>query len=255
MALTQKSLFLYGLQVTANNSSIDFKVAIGGPVLQATVPVGFYSLGDLLDAVVVAMASVVTGGSFTATTDRSFSSGTQNRTTIATSGSYLSLLFASGSRTASTIAPLLGFPIVDQTGALSYTGTSSAGTLLQPTWWGKNYRDPNMLRTNFGSLNISANGTKEAITYQIQQFFQVQFDYEPFTAIQNGWTPFLTWAIQQQPLEFTPQITQPNVVYDCTLETTDAASDGLGYELIEMVSEGLPFLYSTGMLKFRMKVD
>lgn len=255
MALKQKSLFLYGLQVTPSNSSLDFKASSLGPVLQASIPIGFYSLGDLLDAVVSAMAAVDTVNIYTCTADRSFAGGTQNRVTISTSGAFLSLLFASGPRTASTIASLLGFAVADQTGATTYTGTASAGTLLQPVWWGKNYRDPDMLRTNFGSLNISANGTKEAITYQIQEFFQVQFDYEPFATVANSWQPFLTWAIQQQALEFTPDITAPNTVYNCTLESTDADSSGLGYELVEMVDDGFPFLYSTGLLKFRLKVS
>jgi len=254
MALTQKSLFLYGLQVTASNSSLDFKASSLGPTLQATIPIGFYSLGDLMTAIVLAMAAVDTSNIYTCTANRTISGGTQNRVTIATNGAFLSLLFASGSRSASTIAPLIGFPVVDQTGATTYTGTSSAGTTLQPVWWGKNYRDTNMLRTNFGSLNISANGTKEAITYQIQEFFQVQFDYEPFAAVASSWQPFLTWAIQQQPLEFTPEITDPNTFYNCTLESTDADGQGLGYELREMVDDGLPYLYSTGLMKFRLKV-
>jgi hypothetical protein len=254
MALTQKSLFLYNLQVTANNQSLDFKAASGGPTLQATVPIGYYSLTDLCTAVVKAMAAVDAVNTYTCTANRSFSGGTQNRVTIATSGAFLSLLFSSGPRAASNIAALLGFTATDKTGATTYTGTSSCGTTLQPVWWGKDYRDPNMLRTNFGSLNISANGTKEAITYQIQQFIQVRFDYEPYSAVANSWQPFLTWAIQQQPFEFTPQITDPNTVYNVTLESTDAAQDGLGYELVEMTADGLPFLYSTGTLVMRLKV-
>jgi hypothetical protein len=234
---------------------LDFKAASGGSILTATVPIGFYSLGDLLNAIVSAMAAADTVNTYTATANRSYSGGTQNRVTIATSGAYFSMLFNSGPNTSTTIARLIGFAVSDQTGSTSYTGTSSAGTLLQPVWWGKNYRDVNMLRKNFGSLNISANGTKEAITYQIQQFFQVQFDYEPYSAIASSWQPFLTWAVQQQSLEFTPDITNPNTVYNCTLESTEYDSAGLGYEMREMIQEGMPFLYSTGLLKFRLNVN
>ena len=254
MALTQKSLFLYGLQVTSLNSSLDFKAASGGPVLQATIPIGFYSLTDLMNAVVSAMAAVDTTHTYTCTANRAVSGGTQNRVTISTSGTFLSLLFSSGSRSASTIAPLLGFAVADQTGATSYTGTSTAGTALQPVWWGKNYLDTNSLRTNFGSLNISANGTKEAITYQIQQFIEVQFDYEPYAAVVNSWQPFLTWAIQQQGFEFTPDVTNPNTFYNVTLESTEEDSQGLGYRMKEMLPD-MPFLYTTGLLQFRLKVS
>ena len=254
MALTQKSLFLYGLQVTSLNSSLDFKASSTGPVLQATIPIGFYSLTDLINAVVSAMAAVDATNTYTCTANRAVSGGTQNRVTISTSGSFLSLLFSSGSRSASTIAPLLGFAVADQTGATTYTGTATAGTALQPAWWGKSYLDPYSLRTNFGSLNISANGTKEAITYQIQQFYEVQFDYEPYSAVVNSWQPFLTWAIQQQAFEFTPDITNPNVFANVTLESTEEDSQGLGYRMKEMLPD-MPFLYTTGILRFRVKVS
>lgn len=254
MALQQKSLLLYGLQVTALNASLDFVVAMSGPTtLQATIPVGYYSLGDLMEAIVTAMAVVDTVNTYTITANRTYSNGTANRVTIATSGTYLSLLFASGPRTVSTIAPLIGFTVADQTGALTYTGTSSAGTILEPVWWGKNYQDVNMLRTNFGSLNISANGTKEAIIYQIQEFFEVQFDYEPYVNIAASWMPFMTWAIQQSAFEWTPDITAPNTVYDVTLESTEEDGQGLSYRMKEMIPE-MPGLHTTGLLKFRLKV-
>ena len=58
MALTGRSLFLYGFAVTEFNSSIDFRSASLGPVLQATLQVGYYSLSSLADEIVRAMTEV-----------------------------------------------------------------------------------------------------------------------------------------------------------------------------------------------------
>lgn len=254
MALKAKSSFLWGLQVTTLNRSLDFRASPGGPVLLASLQLGFYSLTDLLNEIVRAMAAVDHTNTYTVTSNRSFANGTQNRTTFVTSGTYLDLLFGSGPRAASSCNFLLGFPGTDQTGALTYTGTSSAGTVLVPTMWGYNYLSNKHTKKAFGSLNISATGQKEAIVFQIQQFFQVQFKYEPLQFIDSDWVPFLEWAIQQKPFDFTPEITDPNTAYDVTLETTENDDQGLSYQLTEMLPE-FPNLYDTGLMTFRLKVN
>ena len=190
---------------------------------------------------------------YTVTANRSYSNGTQNRITIFTSGSYLKLLFGSGPRAATSIASLIGFPGSDQSGGTTYTGTQSAGTLLVPTWYAYNYIDLNQYKQVFGNLNISATGQKEAIVFQIQQFFEMEFKYESASMVLNAWSPFMTWAIQQKAFDFTPDITNANTVYNATLESTDEDSKGLGFKFTEMLPE-FPFLYSTGALKLRLKV-
>ena len=132
MALNSLSSFLYGFEVTPNNSSIDFQVVSLGPTLQATLTLGFYSLTGLLAEVSRALQAVDNTNTYTATADRTIAGGTQNRVTIASSGAFFRLLFASGPRTASTSAPLLGYTTTDKTGATSYTGQTSAGTYLIP---------------------------------------------------------------------------------------------------------------------------
>jgi hypothetical protein len=253
MALQSKSLFLYNLQVTTLNRSIDFKAASGGPTLMATVDLGYYSLTDLMNAIAAAMNAADTTNNYTVTADRTVSGGTQNRVTISTSGTFLSLLFGTGPRIASSIAPLIGFPATDQTGSTHYTGTSSTGTILRPTLYGYNYLPPDRDKKAFGAVNISASGLKEAVVFQIQKFFEVQFMYEPNSFVISDWVPFIEWIIQQRPLEFTPEISSPNTVYNCTLESTDADGEGMALEMKEMLPD-YPFTYDTGLLKFRIKV-
>ena len=178
MALVAKSLFLYGFTVTELNSSIDFRAVLAETPRQATLRLGYYSLTSLATEIVRAMQEVDNLNTYTVTADRSYSAGTQNRVTISTSGTFLELLFDTGPRADSTIASLIGFPIVDQTGATSYTGTSTAGTALIPTLAGYNYLGADFMRKNFSVVNVSASGRKESIVWQTQKFWQVQFKYE-----------------------------------------------------------------------------
>lgn len=253
MALTAKTLILYDLQVDSTNFSIDFKISAMGDELMASIEYGFYSLSGLMSAIKIALEEADPSNVYTITADRTQSSGTQNRITISTSGAFLSLLFGSGTRAASTVAPLIGFTSTDKTGATTYTGTSSAGTVLIPTLIGYNYLPPEMYRKVFGSLNISTIGEKEAIVFQVQQFFQMQFKYEPQSYVLSDWTPFINWAIQQAPFEVTPEITSPNTFYDCTLEKTVSDGQGLAHSFKEMLPD-FPFLYDTQLLTFRRKV-
>ena len=253
MALSSKSLFLYGLQVTTLNRSIDFKTSLGGVQLNATLTLGYYSLTDLMKEIKNAFESADPYNTYTVTADRTISGGTQNRVTISTSGSYLSLLFSSGSRNATTIAPLIGFAIADQIGATSYTGITSSGSVVQSTLAGYNYLSTNHIKKVFGSLNVSTTGQKEAVVFQVQEFFEIQFKYEPLIKIDLEWSPLLVWLIQQKPIEFTPEITSPSVFVVCTLEKTGADGKGLGYHLKEMLPN-FPNLFDLGLMTFRKKV-
>lgn len=254
MALKASSMFLYGLQVTPNNRSIDFKSSAMGPELRASLTLGYYSLTDLMAEIATQLHAADPHRVYTVTADRTFANGTQNRVTITTNGTFLSLLFASGSRSASTAAPLIGFSPVDQTGATTYTGTGSAGTVLVPTLTGYNYLSTDHNKKVFGSLNISTTGQKEAIVFQVQEFFQVQFKFEPSVKVTNEWVGLMVWMIQQRPLEFTPEITNPIAFYVCTLEKSSEDGKGLGYKFKEMLPD-FPTLFDTNVMTFRKKVS
>lgn len=259
MALKNRSLFLYGLQVTESNSSIDFRAVALETPRQATLRLGYYSLTSLMEEVVRAMTEVDGTRTYTVTANRSISAGTQNRITISTNGSVLELLFLTGPRNASSSATLLGFNPVDYTGSTTYTGASSAGTAMVPTLTGYNYLSPDKFRKVFGSVNLSASGRKETIIFQVQEFWQVEFKYEPDGPdsdpanfkVSTQWTPLLNWMIQQRPIEFTPDIAlAPNSFFGGTLESTSSDGKGLGFTLREMLPEH-PNFYTTGLMTFR----
>jgi hypothetical protein len=253
MPLRERSLFLYGYEVNEYNRSIDFKTAPAGPELQATLKLGFYSLTTLLLEVKRAMEEADPVHTYAASADRTVSGGTQNRVTVSVAYSYLSLLFGSGSRAGSSAAALLGFTATDKTGAVTYTGSFSSGTILltDPNIPGSDYRPPHLFKENRGAVNRSASGKKEAIVFQVTRYWQVRYKYilESDTV---AWAALLTWMIGQRLIEWTPEVSSPNVFFQGTLESTSEDNKGLGFNLQEMTPSMIG-LYDTGLMKFQVE--
>lgn len=249
MALTSRSLFLYGFQITASNQFITFGTSVlevGMNARTAVLALGFYSLSTLLSEVERALISADPTHIYTATADRTIMSGTQNRVTIATNFTYLSIYFSTGNP--SNPASTLGFSGADLTGATSYTGTSTCGTAFSPNMEGYSFLPIQYMKKNFGVTSISASGLKESIVFSLQQFWQVQFKYIPESSATNDWEPLINWMVQQKELDFTPNITSPGVFYSGTL---DDPGKGLELSLSEMLPN-FPFQYQTPMMKFRL---
>lgn len=250
MALSSLSLMNYGLEVTTLNQNLDFLNVSSGSVNTAVIPLGFYSSSGLAQAVALAMQSVDLVNSYTVSVDRNVLGGTQNRITIASSGTFLTLLFGSGPNLITSIGPLLGFNQADYIGSTTYTGSQSTGTPLIPEFFAYSYLDTNNMAKVFGAVNISTSGLKEAVVFQIQQFIQLSFCHEPFSNLPQ-WTAFFLWAIQQRPFDFIPQISDPSTSFQVTLDKTQYDAQGLGYQMSEELPD-FPNLYQTGPMVYRV---
>lgn len=254
MALRTKSLFLYGFNITESNNALDFQMSSGGPVRLATLRLGTYNLSLLGKEIVRAMKEADPSHNYDVGIDRTYGGGTENRVIISTDHTFMRLLFGTGPRTATSVNPYIGFQSVNYIGATTYTGFSSAGTRLITSKPGYNYLSPDYDQKLFGSVNVSASGVKEAIVYSVQVFWQVQFKHITETEWLAKWQPLLTWMIQQRPIEFTPEISSPDVLFGGTLESTSADGKGLAFKGMEMLPD-FPFLYDTGLMRFRQIVD
>lgn len=256
MALSAKSLFLYGFTVGIQNQNLDFVAVVSGPTLTAKIPLGQYSLSTLLTAIQVAMATADTtsGNIYTAVADRTILGGTQNRVTIASTGAFFSLPFATGPNKNTSIGFLLGFNGLDKTGLTAYTGSTSTGNVLIPKYIGYNFADQSQQAKLFGATNISASGLKEAVVFNTQYFIDVEFRYEPKSRLVPDWVPFRDWAISQAPFDFTPEISNPTVFSPVTLEKSQYGSNGMGFLMKEELPE-YPNEYRTGALNFRVVID
>ena len=255
MALTSQSLFLYGYEITDSNRFLNFKSASLGAELTAMIDPGSYSLTSLLEALEAAMENVDPANNYTLSADRTVGGGLQNRVTIATAGSYLSLLVNSGTNAADGIAETLGFSVAsDLTGSTSYTGTSSTGTSFLTNLVGYNYLSPDFTQKGNSSKNVASSGNQETIVYSVWKYWRAQFKYIPAATALSDWIPFFQWATQGGLVEMTPNVSSPTVFYEGWLDKTGFDNQALGYQMIEMLPD-FPNVYDTGLLTFRMRND
>lgn len=245
-------MFLFGLEVRADNQYLPFRASSGGPILNAQLALGFYSLTSLATQIQTAMRNADPYHTYIVSVNRSVAGGTQNRITISTTGPYLDLLFSSAPLATSSCRDLIAFGIFDYTGNVSYTNGATTGSALVTEWYGNNYQPPEVFRKNFGTVNIATNGEKEAITWNIQRFIGVEFKYEPQAKALVDWQVLIDWMIQQKPFDFTPEITSPATVWEVTLEKSSDDGKGLGFNMKEMLPE-FPFRYTTGPMTFRVR--
>lgn len=253
MALSAKSLFTYKIEVTTLNQNLDFKNASSGPIMTAVIALGFYSPTSLADAIGFALQTQDSTNIYTVSVARNIMGGTQNRVTVATNGTYLSLLFGSGPNVNTSPATLMGFNQVDYVGSTTYTGSQTTGTTLIPTYLGYNYLDDSNMAKVFGAVNVAASGLKEAVTFNVQTFIEVEYKYELKSRLAL-WKDFFYWAQAQKPFDFTPEISSPDTFYNCTLEKTEYQEQGLGWRMPEMLPD-FPNSYQTGALMFRITPD
>jgi len=106
--------------IDATNNKIDFKNTGAGALITATVTPGTYTAATLPAAIQGAMAAVDGANTYTVTY-----AATKGFWSFATSGAFLSLLWASGTNASASLGPSIGFS-ADSTGATSYTSPSIA---------------------------------------------------------------------------------------------------------------------------------
>ena len=257
--LKDRALFLYGFDITQFNRYINFKSAALGPELTATLDVGNYTCTQLLAHIASKMSTADGVNIYTLSIDRTINSGTENRIHIETNGSYLDVLFLSGTQADNSPRDLLGFGSVDLTGFTSYSSSAPGGTILLPDYPTWNYNGPDNMIVNDGVKNVSASGIKETLVFAQMRFIQGQWKYinnfKTNTQL-TQWQTFLKYATRQLQFEFTPSINEDSEkFYQVTLESTAKDSNGLGYELQQMNGVGLYRFYDSGLLKFRVIPD
>lgn len=211
MGLYNQCLINFGVQVTPNNRSIDFRTVSMGPEKQATLRVGLYSLTSLANEIRRAMSVADPSFTYTVTFNRAVSAGTQNRITISTSGGYLDLLLLTGTRSASSFAPLVGYSSTDKTGATSYTGQSSCGTILIPSYPPQDYQPIGSIHDSRRSSNDSTSGKIETVSFSYFRNFQFKIKW-----IEEGSTEYFNfqnfniWMLRGGLIEFSESVNDAN---------------------------------------------
>lgn len=250
------SIFYYGYEIDISNQYLDFDE--GGGELTATIAVGSYSLQQFLDAVKTAL-DAAGGLTYTVSVDRA------TRLVTISAGANFTLKVTSGSHAAASCFGLLGFSGADKTGTDSYTGSSESGTAFEPQFWLQDYiASTDYRRAVEASVNTTASGSVEVVTFGTQQFVQMNIRFQTDIA-QSGNSPikndvngvddlraFMQHLITKAPVEFMPNINQRTTYETLILESSSLSRDGIGYRLRELYNQGLPGYYDTGVLTFRV---
>ena len=256
MAISTKSLFYYGVSVASNvNQYVNFSEGAGAE-LSGMFPVGNYSMYNS----VLKLQSVLNDkGSldYTVTLNRS-----TRKVTISTTSNF-TIKAATGSQAASSLWSWFGFT-TDRTGSNSYTSNGVIGSQYEPQFYLQNYISSDDYKVSVSEkINQSASGNLEVVRFGNVNKTQFSIEYAT-NIVQNTGSvitndasgvanlrSFMTSITNKIPIEFMPNKSSPDTYETLLLESTEASSNGTGFKLNEMYSNGLPFYFSSGTLTFR----
>lgn len=261
MTIQTKPVFYYVEPVTKDNNVINFVEPNIAPVeLTAELLVGTRSPEELATEVSRALndAGLQT---YTVTFNRA------DRTLEIASDDTFELLFNSGTNVGLSVHPLLGFDTTDLTGQTSYIGQSPLGVEYLPQFIPQRFKDfQNNLEGIQTSINESASGTVEVVTFGDRRFMEMELTYitdrfkvkgHPISNNPNAVAEarsFLEFCITKSNLEFMIDRADRNTFETVLLERTRQDRNGTSYELTELLSQNLEGYFTTGLLVFRRVV-
>ncbi len=261
MTIKTYSAWTYGHTITDNNKFLEFEEAVSG-VLIAELNVGSYSLSGYVSEIARAMNAASLNVTYTTILDRATRKVTINGT------STFSLLINSATTAPQSTYSLAGFNGADLTGSASYEGDSPSGSLFEPQFLLQDFVDFDIdQRANNVTVNETPSGIIEVIKYGDVNFMSCnitlqknQSPDEPRSKgniikySQTGYTDllnFVRYAVTKAPIEFIPDLDNPNSFTKCLLESTPSERTGTGFRLRELYPQGLADWFETGTIVFR----
>lgn len=254
MSLSTFSIFYYDFDITDDERFISFNEGSGEII--AELEVGSYTATDLAIQIADAMNGIGSNTYFCEfkRTTRSFE--------ISSSGPNFSLLVQTGTSGQSAF-PVIGFTGADRTGANLYEG-GVAGDFYEPQFVLQDHiAKENYQKLADASINKTANGRIEVVKFGLEKFIQANIRFvtnRPTDGIiiKNNPTGvedlqrFMQFATQKKPFEFMADIDNRALFDTLILESTTFERNGTGYQLKELYDRGLPLIYETGILTFRV---
>jgi hypothetical protein len=254
MQLNTHSKFFYGWQITTNNRFIDFN---DGADKVATLKVGTYSSSDLGIEIAKQMNAL-------SSTEFSVSFDRVTRMYTVSADADFELLTTSGVNAGRSALPLLGFT-VDKSGDDSYLADQVSGYEYSTQFYIQSYKDTSTNRKAIdGVVNKSASGVQEVIKYGNERFMEGDFTFITNIQQEQGsiirtketgledFIHFIEWCTEKAPVEFMKDEADVGSFQELVLESTEADSKGLDYDLIELYDRGLSGYFRSGKLKFKL---
>jgi len=256
MAIKTFSIFYYGLEITSENNILNFLEPNAGNVeLVATIDPGTYVYSDLLTKIKTAM-DAVGDETYTITIDR------PSKQITITGTDTFELLIGTGAQKGLSPFALLGFTgSIDLTGSSAYISDSESGRSYSPQFQLQDYTPAgNFKKRQDASVNQSASGLVETISFGLVGFFKMSFNFIT-DLIQDGnviktntngisdMNSFMVEITKKGQFEFMPDMDDRDAYHKVILESVSGSKDGTGYELKELVAQNLPGYYKlTGIV-------
>jgi hypothetical protein len=258
MSISTIPIFYYIDPVTKDNQILNFvEPNVSASELTATIAVGSRSMTDLMTAVEVALNDAG-DNEYTVTFDR------DTRIVTISADDDFNLLVSTGSNVGIGVYTLIGYTGADRTGAATYDGDTALGLTYSPQTLPQSFKNFDNNKAGIrASVNESADGTIEVISYGTRQFMEFNIDWITDLAkgsgnfIENNQSAlseinaFLTFAIKKTNIEWMEDRDARSTFDTVLLESTAGNRQGTGYELKELFNRQIQNYFETGMLKFR----
>ena len=258
MSISTHSVFYYGLEIDETNNKLNFDEGAGE--LTATLNNGFYTHEDLALEIKQKMTTASTLPQVYAVLfDR------VNRTFQISSDNNFSLLVATGSQSAVSCFPTIGFSLTDRSGDDTYSGNLATGKVYYPQFFLQDYLDDRfMVEKIDATVSESADGQVQTVFFGTRKFVKMNIKLitdKPQDGLVirnnpngvNDFLDFMNALIDKRPVEFMPNINDRNTFKTLIIEDIPGGKDGTGFEIVEMIGQNLPEYYETGLLKFRVR--
>lgn len=257
-ALKTLSVFYYGTTITRDNQNLNFDEGSGE--LTAVVPIGDYSLSELITALEDALNLA---GTLTYTVSLARSTRTL---TISATGTF-DLLTLTGSQVGTSCWDILGYTTAsDHTGATSYACENGAGSEYRPQMLLSDYIQPEDYEVKESAVvNTSVNGVVQTLQFGDGQRMQcnirgattiVDICLTPFFENVNGvqaLRDFMKYLITKAKIEFMPDVDDRDTYYKLLLESSGSDRNGTSFKLSNM--DGTNNYFESGVLTFRKVIQ
>jgi hypothetical protein len=253
MSLSTFSIFYFDFEITNTAKNISFDEGSGE--LIAEIQTGSYTPTELATEIKVALEAVG-ANTYAVTFNRSSRSFTISSTVA------FDLLVTSGTA-GSSAYDVLGFQGADRTALLTYTG-AEAGDFYIPQFIIQDHIDKeNYQKLVDPSVQKTATGRVEVVRFGIAKFIQMNFKYitnkpNDGAIIKNNpngvedLQRFMQFLMLKKPVEFMADTSDRDTFEQLILETSPDDSMGTGYKLKELYDKGLPDVFESGILLFRV---
>lgn len=256
--ITTYSKFYYGIEITDENSKMDFDEGSGE--LTATLDLGTYTPEEIADEVALQL-NAIGDFTYTCTFDRT------TRLLTITSSSSVEMLFNTGTNALVSAYDTLGFDTSADDTDTSFVGASACCSKYEPQFILQSYTPvEHMVEQLHATVNETITGRQELITYGDMAMMRCNMTFITDIAQPSGGPivnnasgvasvlDFLSWCSKKNKIEFMPDKDIASAYINLVFDSSAAAKEGTKFRLKELYDRGLSGYYETELMTFR-KVD